>query len=154
MTFPVHLLRKEDTVLCLFCAAFGGRQDAAFLRDAGLKRVRCVDRDVVKIQEMAPLYPDFSFATDDVFEMLWGVKEPVDEFRRWDVITADPWTGNMDERLRGFLPALLAMTKRVLILGCGVGEVEKTAKALSDLGHLVQRIKRSDTAFWLVVVKP
>lgn len=131
MTFPVHLLRPDDVTLCLFCAAFGGRQDAAYLRDAGVKSVLCIDNDAEKLAAMRPLYPrTWVFEADDAF----GLLDDLTSQERFDVVTADPWSGTMQAEVTKRIPKLLAITRRVLILGCTRDGWDTTRQALETAG--------------------
>lgn len=150
MTFPVELLRKDDTALCLFSAHWGGLQDAAFLRDASLARVLCIDTNERKLNAMVKHYPEsWGFSAIDAFKFIDAADGS------WDVVTTDCWSGDADVKLRGYLPKLLAMTKRVLIVGCGTPWAQDSMHVLRELGgaRKIEMRVRTEVAVWIVVTK-
>ena len=65
--YPREALRGLRTALVGFCAAFLGRQDCAWIEEAGLTAT-CVDPDADRLDEMHELYPEqWSFVRDDVY---------------------------------------------------------------------------------------
>lgn len=153
MSFPVHLLRPTDTALCLFVAAFGGVQDVAFLRDAGVKKALAIDIDAQKVHAMRPLYPlEWTFLVADVYSWLQ------DRLNRndctYDLVTSDPWSGDADHIMRYFLPELIALTRRVLIYGVGNAALAPAIERMRSCGVEPTVITRTDLASWLVVEFP
>ena len=155
MTFPAELLRKDDTALCLFCAAFGGRQDAVFLRDAGLRDVTCVDIDGEKLNAMKPSFPtSWEWRQSDAFAV---IDEAVTQ---WDVVTVDAWS-NLEDQVLSRFDKLLSMTKRVLVVGVSMPRLEAmgidpSRASSSLLGHNVTFRKRSSYlggTYWIVMEK-
>lgn len=117
VSFPTDALRGQETALCLFAAAFGGLNDAQFLRDAGL-RATCVDIDRAKLWDMEFNYPtSWEFFPADVFEFC----ERTD--RTWDVVTVDCPTG-LFQKCAERLPLFCSMAKSAVILGSGTGHAE------------------------------
>jgi len=141
--YPTDLLTGCETALVLFAAAFGGRQDAAFIADAGLAAT-CVDQDGDRLLEMAINYPaGWEFVHRDVYEF---VRE---ETRRWDVVSADPWTTQFD-RCADLLPTLCRLARRAVILGTGPG----TILGAADGWRETSRVHRSDYrggTYWATV---
>lgn len=147
MSFPKELLRETDEALCLFSAWYGGQQDAKFLRDAGLASVTCVDNDKKKLEAMKPAYPaTWKFVEEDAFVAITRSSPG-----GFDVVTADPWSGDLDVQVRAWLPRLVAITRRVLILGCGTPWTLDTETALLAMGLAPRIIKRTESAVWVVV---
>lgn len=121
MTFPIHAIRPGDDVLCVFSAAFLGRNAEAYIRDAGHLRVTCVDSDAAKLAEMRPLYPpEWSFIVADAASML---NSPTSH----DVVVLDPWTQHVGREM-GRLLAWCALTRRSLIVGA-------TSAWFTEMGH-------------------
>jgi hypothetical protein len=147
VTFPTELLRPTDSALCPFCAGFGGQQDVAHVYGK-VEFVKGVDLDAEKLEAMRVTYPRAHFMVYDAFEYVcapWALAE--------DVVTVDAWTGTADIRVRAMLLPLLRIAKRVLILGCGIGEQDETIRTLRALGHEPRVVERTEIAVWLVVTK-
>ena len=114
--YPSEWLIGCETALVLFAAWFQGRQDAAWIAEAGLQAT-CVDVDEAKIAEMLPLYPsDWEFVVADAF---WYAAIAN---REWDVVTADPWTNDFD-RCADHLPDFCRIAKHAVVLATGVNTV-------------------------------
>lgn len=147
VNFPTDVLRPSDATLSLFVAAFGGRQDCAHLRDAGVLAAMCVDNDREKLDAMRGRYPEsWTFVCGDGFEFIDNARG------KWDVLTLDPWGGEMQGFVRERLPKLLAMTRRTLILGVALPSLAEALVALARLGRRDLRvIVRSENAVWVVV---
>ncbi len=112
MNFPVELLKNGDTALVLFAAGFRGVQDAYWIREAGMDAT-CVDSDPVKLAEMAPLYPEsWEFVQADAYNF---ALEQTDR-RQWDIVTADPFTYEMDKCAR-FIHEWCRMARRAVVIG-------------------------------------
>lgn len=112
-TFPVRVLEGARTALVLFAAAFLGRNDAAWIADAGLIAT-CVDRDRDRLGLMGTVYPaSWRFVTDDVFEFVDAARAAGEQ---WDVVTADPWTNHF---ARVAALDLVSLARRAVILGTG-----------------------------------
>jgi hypothetical protein len=112
MTFPVHVIRPGDNVLCVFSAAFLGRNAEAYIRDAGHLQVTCVDSDAAKLEEMRPLYPpEWKFVAADAHEFR---RLSLSESR--DVVVLDPWTQHVAREMVK-LPEWCALARRAIIVG-------------------------------------
>jgi hypothetical protein len=160
VSFPVHLLRKDDAVLSLFVAAFHGAQDLVPIRDAGCVNVIAVDRDAEKLDVMRPLFPDYVLHAGDAFTLIEILaRTRTIGSRTFSVITSDSWTGDAEPKVVAMLSEMLQMTKRVAIIGfstaflCGpsVEEALLAYSAKSDREFTVEIIERTKTASWLVV---
>jgi len=81
--YPTDRLEGCETALLLFAAGFYGRNDGAWVAEAGI-RATCVDLDTEKLSEMQRYYPaSWDFVYDDVFAfaLLTG---------RYDLVSVDP----------------------------------------------------------------
>lgn len=113
-TFPRFALRDASSALVLFAAAFRGTNDAVFVEEAGLVAT-CVDVDGRGLEEMRRIYPDdWEFVTADAFE--W-IPNTVARGERWDVVTADPFTGSAMIRTLEMLEAICELSRDVVIVG-------------------------------------
>jgi hypothetical protein len=139
-----------ETALCLFSAAWYGRQDAYWIAKHGM-RGTCVDLDGDRLDEMARVYPtDWEFDAADVFYYAEGA---VDSGLRWDVITLDPYT-NLFEKCAAMLPTWCALANRVVVLGHGNYRLREPEAP--EGWEQAARIKRSDFKggiYWLVYRK-
>lgn len=144
--FPSFALEGCETALCLFSAAWLGKQDAYWVAKAGLVGT-CVDLDGGRLAEMDDIYPDdWLFVHADVFEFAanW------DGFHHWDVVTLDPFT-NLFERCADMLPTWCGLARKTVILGHG--NYRLTEPTAPEGWALTRRIKRSDFkggVYWLV----
>ena len=145
--FPRHALRGSRTALCLFAAAFGGKQDAAWLEEAGL-RTTCVDTDEARLREMRDVYPDaWEFVHGDALEVISRYAE---EGMRFDVVTADPFTGTTMEATAEAIRELCAVARELVIVG-----VDRWTTIDAPAGwQIVDTRKRSTFkggTFWVVL---
>lgn len=153
MSFPVELLRPEDSAICFFVAAFGGRQDLHYLRLAGLKDVIAIDNDSEKLHALIPQYPkDWTFSDDDGFAAIRDIAAKIaSPAVAADVITLDPWTGDMTQRVIDHLPVLSRLAKRVLVVGVGVEQEKAARAALAGRDWpIIETRPRSALASWVV----
>ena len=137
-----------ETALCLFSAAWHGRQDAYWIAKYGMQGV-CVDLDGGRLEEMRAVYPeDWQFIQADVFNFTSIPTRP-----RYDVITLDPFT-NLFEKCADLLPRWCDNANRVVVLGHGNYRLkEPPAPEGWTKGP---RFKRSDFKggiYWLVYTR-
>lgn len=138
VSFPVESLEGCETALIVFAAAFGGRNDAAYIRDAGLLAT-CVDHDGDKLRAMAGDYPeDWRFIVGDAFTLLDA------PYRTFDVVTLDPWTGVMMERTLARLADFARLARKRLIAGTDGRDIQLVG------WELVTTVRRSEIAWWAV----
>ncbi len=142
-SFPVGVLDGCETALVLFAAGFGGVQDARHIAEAGL-RATCVDIRIKLLLEMRASYPeDWNFIVADAFDF-------ADETNRiWDIVTADPFTGQFEQAARA-LPAWCELARKTVVLGTGT----ETEPVVPDGWEVTDRIRRSDYkggVYWTVV---
>lgn len=143
--FPSWLLHEGDTALVLFAAAFGGVNDAQYLRDAGLTGT-CVDIDHEKLGEMALQYPEgWEYVHADVFDYaLWTQ-------RTWDVVTVDPFT-NLFGDCAVKLPIWCAVARKAVVLGCGRDQ-ELNVPDGWTVAEMRRRSGFNGGVFWAVIVR-
>lgn len=114
VAFPVDVLEGCETALVVFAAAFGGVQDAAYVREAGLNAV-CVDTDAAALARMRYDYPDdWLFVAADAFGV---ADEAAGDGSSWDVVTLDPFTGSMMDRTIERLPDFCKLARKYVICG-------------------------------------
>jgi hypothetical protein len=95
--YPSFLLPKDGgTALSLFAAGFWGWNDGIHLIRAGMT-IDFVDTDADKLLETAELMPGtHAFHVDDAWDF---VEQAAEDGREWDVVTVDPYMGNLAERV-------------------------------------------------------
>lgn len=82
--YPADLLAGADSVLLLFAAGFGGRNDGQWVRDAGVPAVTAVDLDGDALRTMRDSFPsEWEFVCEDAFEFARS------EERTWDIVSVD-----------------------------------------------------------------
>lgn len=127
MSFPVEFLRPGDEIVCVFSAAFLGKNAEVYIRDAGHKRVTCVDLDAAKLEEMRPAFPNsWEFVAADAY--LWMPAAPL---RSCDVLVLDPWTGDMGTVMRQ-IGAWSMIARRLVIVGVCAAWAEE--ERVGDMG--------------------
>jgi len=134
--FPASRLNGLDTALVLFAAGFGGKQDAVFVADAGL-RGTCVDMDADLIDRMRPAYPEtWEYSVADAFHYArtWRTAG-----RKWDAVTVDCPT-NLFGRCAANLQLFCDVARRLVVLGKG----RQTYIEIPDGWALSETIHRSD----------
>jgi hypothetical protein len=120
----------------LFAAGFYGRNDGAWIANAGL-RATCVDHDVEKMSEMQKHYPpSWNFIIDDAFA--FSMKPG-----KYDLVSVDPPSGLstvcFDQR-----DLWLNLARRVLVLGA------QQETIIGKDTHNAEVIPRNSTSLWLV----
>jgi hypothetical protein len=109
--YPRHVLAGCSDALVLFAAAFGGKQDAVWIADAGMVAT-CVDNDRQKLQAMRDAYPpNWVFVVADAFEYALRTEY------RWDVVSID-CPSNLFDRCAELLPLWCRIARRAVVLGC------------------------------------
>ena len=94
-SFPRDLLVGANTGLCVFAAEWHGKQDAQWLAKAGMTAT-CVDLNRTRLDEMERIYPQgWKFEEQDAFGF---VDMSLRNWLKWDVVTADPFTGGTMDR--------------------------------------------------------
>lgn len=135
MLYPREALPGLETALCLFCAAFGGRQDCVWVADAGLTGIG-VDLDQERLDAMAPLYPvGWEFVCSDVWEF---ASRRFAEGATYDLVNLDP-PSNLFDWVAGDVDLWAALADRLLVIGCGSGRTP----AIPDGWKLHSRTLRS-----------
>ena len=143
--FPAHLLRHGDTGVCLFSAAFLGRNDAIHMARQDMT-VTCVDVDGRRLAEMHQMYPDdWEFVTGDAWEFAEAARA---QGRMWDVVSVDTFTGNATFRGLASLDLWCSIAGRVVAATVCPGSVY-TVPAGWESGVM----GRSEIASWLVLTR-
>lgn len=143
--FPTYLLEECDSALVLFCAAFGGIQDALFIRDAKLTNVVCVDNDPVALSRMMPSYPkEWLFWEQDAFAYMakWAL------LVEYDIVTLDPFTGDtMNRVLDKYLGVACKLATKYVVCGCDNRNVKPPRG-----WRIKSRMLRSrNSVYWLIL---
>lgn len=113
--YPGKTLATSKTALCLFTAAWLGRQDVYWLAKQGLTGT-CVDEAGERLERMRELYPEgWEFVTGDAYEYAQAALE---EGRQWDVVNLDPWTTQFS-RCAELLDTWTTLARKVVIMGFG-----------------------------------
>lgn len=113
--YPRDRLEGCETALAGFCAGFLGRQDCAWLMQAGIVAT-CIDTDTDRLNQMAPLYPDsWTFVAGDIFDHAPALYR---QGERFDVVTLDPPT-SLFERCADTIELWTALANRIVVVGTG-----------------------------------
>jgi len=112
-SFPIEVLEGSTTALLLFGAGFLGANDGIFVHDAGLSAVTVVDTDPVKIDEMRPIFPNWSFERREARTYAYQDASPA------DVVIVDPWTQAMNWVMNE-TPLWHSLATRYLVIGVSV----------------------------------
>lgn len=144
-TYPTDVLAGCETGLCVFSAAFFGRQDAWYMAKAGMV-VDCVDTDAVRLTQMAAVYPDgWHYISEDAFEY---AEQASREGVEYDVVSLDPFT-NLFDRCAETLPLWCSLATRAVVLGS-----RETPPDAPEGWRVAQVRKRSDFdggVYWTVL---
>jgi hypothetical protein len=110
--YPRHVLEGAETALCVFAAAFLGRQDAHWLNEAGLQ-VDCIDIDLPRLERMKALYPEsWRYLCVDAFDFAKNTGG------MWDVVSVDCPTGAF-QRCADMIGTWCDLARQAVILGTG-----------------------------------
>lgn len=112
--YPVHLLEGCETGLCLFAAAFLGRNDAAHFEEAHV-RTTCVDTDAERLGQMSFYYPgDWKFLPGDAWEFAESAR---DIYAQWDAVSVDPFSGDAMTKALGALNLWTSLAIKFVTVG-------------------------------------
>lgn len=142
--YPRQVLRRNETALILFAAAFYGRQDAIWAAKAGMHGT-CVDLDKAKMATMQAVYPQaWEFEVEDVFDFILRTD------RQWDVVSVD-WPTPYFERVDEFLPLFCLLARRAVVFGTGAD----TSFVVPEGWTVTDEVRRSEFlaggVWWTVV---
>jgi hypothetical protein len=142
--YPSFLLPEDGgTALSLFAAGFWGWNDGIHLIRAGLT-IDFVDTDADKLFEMATLMPEgHAFHVDDAYD--FGSRAAM-EGREWDVVSVDPFMGNMQERSWEMLYLWLTVARKMLTL-----TVKSDVELPEDDTWTSSYFPRNERVGWLVM---
>jgi hypothetical protein len=142
--YPSFLLPKDGgTALSLFAAGFWGWNDGIHLIRAGMT-IDFVDTDADRLLEMASLMPEgHAFHVDDAWEFS---ERAMENNRGWDVVSVDPFMGNLAERAMESFDLWLEMARKMMTLtvksGVDLPEIE---------GWTASYFPRNAAVGWLVM---
>lgn len=143
--FPHDLLEGCGSALCLFSAAFWGRQDVLWLALAGITGT-CVDRDGEKLEEMRKFYPaGWEFVEADCFDHAATVGADA-----VDVVTVDCWSNQFQE-CADLAPEWTRIARRLVLIASGVD----TKTEAPDGWQALPRMLRSSYLggiYWTILV--
>jgi len=96
--YPSYIIDISDSVLLLCCAAFLGKSDAEFYRECD--NVVLVDILEDKLEVMK----NKTYSTKKTWEyinrcMFDVLKNYTEQNRKFDIVSVDPWTGNLEQRI-------------------------------------------------------
>lgn len=144
--FPHDVLIGCNTALVIFCAAFGGRQDAEHIAEAGLTAT-CVDIDGEKMEVLARTYPQhWDFETVDAYAF---AEFATLKGRQWDVVTLDPFTPDFD-RCADNVATWCRLARRAVIVGTGVATLI-VAPPGWEVTRVQQRSSYHGGVYWTVL---
>src|SRR5688572_9983443 len=147
LEFPKHLLYPGQSALCLFCAAFNGRNDVQHLKAAGLRDVILIDNDQDKLEELAAWtnYPAYNVDAFEMIELYYS------EGQHFDLVICDQWTG-MEQQIHGdYIEKLVAITKCHLIMGICQTYIE--SQGGRPPGSYYWRSNHNGGVYWRVLSK-
>jgi hypothetical protein len=141
--YPSFLLPTEGTALSLFAAGFWGWNDGIHLIRAGLT-VDFVDTDKDKLFEMATLMPEgHAFHVDDAWDF---TERAAMEGREWDVVSVDPFMGDMAERVWETFYLWLTVARQMVTL-----TVKADTTLRSPDGWTESFFPRNSRVAWMVM---
>lgn len=143
--YPAYLLPHGGTGLVLFSAAFQGRNDAIHMARQDMT-VTCVDINADRLLEMSLRYPaGWEFVCRDAWEFATDASS---KGKRWDVVSADTFTGTATERSLKTLALWCALARTVVTATIVVGQDYRVPDGWR--GHT---FPRSDRVSWLVLTR-
>jgi hypothetical protein len=148
--FPIDALHGARTGLCVFAAQWHGRQDAYWLAETGIQTT-CVDVNRTRLDEMQRVYPDgWKFETADAYAF---VEMSARNGMRWDVVTADPFTGDAMDRCHRQLDLWCQLANRVVVMGSTIHQKVKNVPVGWTVADVHYRGDFDDGVYW-TVLKP
>lgn len=147
--FPILALPQGGTALAMFCANFWGQNDVIHLADAGM-HCTLVDINEERLDEMRDIYPDdWEYHTADAWEFANDAGD-----RRWDVVTVDPWTAQMDAALES-IDLWCSLANKAVIIGNRLVDYGVIPPYLPTIpeGWDSTVLQRNGRVGWLVVTR-
>jgi hypothetical protein len=114
--FPKILPPANSKALCLFGCAYYGINDIANIYEAGIESISINDIELDKLNQIDEYYENFSFIKypGDAFLL---VEKFIKDDKKFDIVTADPFSNLYPKVHNEFLTSLLKITQRQLIVG-------------------------------------
>lgn len=145
--YPTHLLEDCETGLVLFASAFCGHNDAIHIAEAGI-RGTCVDIDEARLAQMRDLYPvEWTFYPEDAWEF---AEQSRTLGNQWDIVSLDPFTGEMMERVAGTVDLWCSLARRYVVMGA---PYNVHLSKYPDEWRVTEVMGRSSIASWLVLTR-
>lgn len=144
--FPVDQISKDQSVLCLFCAAFGGANDVQHLYNAGFGKVTMVDNDLARLLEMRDKF-GYKAICKDAFSV---IDELIKNRIHYDVIISDQWTHHDALINEAYYEKLESIAQKVLILGISQNYLNQVKK---PKGNYYKRSNHNGGVYWRIVKK-
>ena len=149
-SFPRDILAGANTGLCVFAAEWHGKQDAQWLAKAGMTAT-CVDLNRTRLDEMERIYPsDWKFTDWDAFTFR---DASIQNNRKWDVVTADPFTGEAMDRCHRELDRWCALANQAVVMGSTIIQTIDRAPVGWKITGRVYRGDYVGGVYW-TVLKP
>jgi hypothetical protein len=141
--YPSFLLPTEGTALALFGAGFWGWNDGIHLIRAGLT-VDFVDLSKDRLFEMATLMPEgHAYHVDDAWDF---TERAAMEGREWDVVSVDPFMGDMAERVWETFYLWLTVARQMVTL-----TVRADTRLQAPEGWTQSFFPRNSRVAWMVM---
>lgn len=142
--YPSFLIPEDATTgLSLFAAGFWGWNDGIHLIRAGLT-CDFVDTDSHKLWEMATLMPEgHAFHVQDAFTF---AEHAAIEGREWDVVSVDPFMGDMAEKAWEAFYLWLTIARRMVTV-----TVKSDTNLNAPDGWTTSVFPRNHRAAWMVM---
>ena len=143
--YPTDLLARYETALILFAAGFYGKNDGAWIADAGIKAT-CVDSDKTTLREMKRHYPkDWLFVHGDAFK--WATDCPY----QYDLLSIDP-PMQYSMSCLVYLEQWEKLAKKTIVLGTQRSTIIDWDLNPAHPGWAVDEVMyRNEDSLWLVL---
>jgi hypothetical protein len=109
----------------------------------------CVDLNATRLEEMQRIYPqDWKFQDWDAFTFR---DASIHNNRKWDVVTADPYTGDAMGRCHAELAAWCKLATKAVVMGSTVKQVIERAPVGWKISDRVYRGDYEGGVYWTVL---
>lgn len=142
--FPLHEVNQQQSVLCLFCAAFGGENDVEHLYNAGFKNVTMVDINIAMLRGMNTRF-GYPYIFTDAYKF---IDEQAKLNKKYDVVICDQWSSDDHTINDLYFMKLRAITNNTLIVSISKPYIDKHGKLP---GIYYKRSDHKGGVFWRVV---
>jgi 2-polyprenyl-3-methyl-5-hydroxy-6-metoxy-1,4-benzoquinol methylase len=151
-TFPRYILKKGQSVLDLFCAAFQGGNTLAHVKGLCGSYVG-LDNDAEKLQEVMKNNPEtkLDFICGDSYRI---VEDLIKEGRQFDVVISDQWT-NQNRTVYSLLPEIIKLSKKYVIISTNIEHMKALPMQIGEFnleGFWWRSVYLKGT-YWAIYVK-